>query len=230
MERPHGDHKLIITVIILVSIAVFLTASTTLLDWIKSKPGQQPAENPPIGLPPGVNITEEEQNAIPPIAKTIFTKPKTPEEIAESTYQEHSYYFNKNFTTVFFETHLIRVGFFRTFDETLNETRDVFRADYSVKNIQREPHIFYPSEGKVWYNLDNFSATDWNFSSISVEQGEERHAYALYGTVPRSISGPVVITVGTTRAYSPIFSEIIVVPYGFNVTLPLLARPRSALG
>ncbi len=148
----------------------------------------------------------------------------------DSMFLKDSYLINKPFTTAFFETKLIRVGFYKFFNDTSNSYKDIFRADISVKNTENEPHIFYASEGNVWYNWDNFSATGGNFSGVSVDPHEERVAYVLYGTVPRSISGFATITIGTTRAYSNLFQDFEVVPYSYNVSLPLLARPRSVLG
>ena len=230
MELGKTQAKPYLTVALLVALAILLIFATPALNFINAKRISETINN---GISNGIEALQPIKNAtdgIVPIAKKIFEPPKTEAEIAEAVFLEHAHEINRNFTTVFFETHLIRVGFFKSFDESLNQPRDVFRADYYVKNTQPEPHNFYPDEAKVWYNLDNYTATSWNFTSVSVEPDEERYAYVLFNTVPRSVTGPVVITVGTTRAYSPIFSEIIVVPYGFNVTLPLLARPRSALG
>ena len=230
MELQDKDRNLILIVSFLIALAILLVLSPTLLSFIVGKQAADQSISFLLNKSNAQNVSKQLENLMPPIVKQIFTPPKSQEEIAEESYLENSYLVNENFTTAFFETRLIRVGFFRKVDIGANTARDIFRADFYVKNTERDSHNFYVDEGYVWYNLDNFTATDNNFTSNSVEPGEERYAYAIFGTVPRSITSETLITIGTTRAYSPIFNKIIVVPYNFNVSLPLLARPRTSLG
>lgn len=219
-----------LTVALLVVLAVILILAIPALNFASSK---ILAEKIKTGISNGIEALGPIKNAtngVVPIVKRIFEPPKSEEEIAEQVYQEHAYQINERFTTVFFETRLLSAGFFRIKNATTGNPQDIFRVDYYVKNIEAEPHNFFPTEAKVFYNWANYTVTEDNFTSVSVEPDEERYAYALFESVPRSITGPVIITVGTTRAFTPIFSDVIVVPYPYNVSLPLLARPRTSIG
>ncbi len=227
MELSAIKEKPFLTIALLIMVAVFLVSATPALNYIKSSRVTQTISDGLEALQPIKNAT----SGVVPIAQKIFETPKTPEEIAEQNYQEHAHQINERFTTVFFETRLLSAGFFRITNATTGSPQDIFRVDYYVKNTQPEPHIFFPTEAKIFYNWQNYTVTEDNFTSISVEPGEERYAYALFESVPRSISGPhIVITIGTTRAFTPIFNDVIVVPYPYNVSLPLLARPRTSIG
>src|SRR3989344_5102983 len=143
MELGKTQAKPYFTVALLVVLAILLIFATPALNFINAKRISETINN---GISNGIEALQPIKNAtdgIVPIAKKIFEPPKTEAEIAEAVFLEHAHPIDQTFTTVFFEATLIRVGFFRTFDEYSNSTRDVFRADYSIKNIVKEPQSFF---------------------------------------------------------------------------------------
>ena len=117
-----------------------------------------------------------------------------------------------------FETKLLSTGFY-THEVDGTEVTE-FRADIWVKNAGEETSEFMQDKAYVEkISVDKYSISGGTFDGKDVAVGEEREGSLLFSTVPQDISGDVVLVIGNSVAYSPVFGTITQQPHRYEIDI-----------